>query len=347
MGRNEADPASQSGGDDGFDVARLPSARSDSPPVWVPVANLLPSDSPRLAGENLDHARALAESGAVLPPIIVHSATMRVIDGMHRLHAARMRGQDKIQVQFYDGDSDGAFVIAVQANIKHGLPLSLADRREAAARIVRSHPTWSDRAIASVTGLEHKTVGTIRRRLSGDSAQPSTRLGRDGRLRPTDPAARRRLASEVINGSPNASLREIAKAAGIAVSTAKDVRERVRAGQDPVPPRQHDNSQQRRRGSDSTAEQSRVARSDRASMLNRLKNDPSLRQTELGRLILRWLDSGPAASTEQAQLVSGVPAHCIEQVARLARDSGDAWYSFADHLDRRRSRTSPSQGKPR
>ena len=60
---------------------------------------------------------------------------MQIIDGMHRLHAAVMRGQDKIPAWFLDCDEKDIFVIAVQANTAPGLPLSLTERsRNGAAR---------------------------------------------------------------------------------------------------------------------------------------------------------------------------------------------------------------------
>src|SRR5262245_43617336 len=72
-------------------------------PEMVPLRQLLPADSPRLVGEDAKHIRVLAESEAVLPPILVHRATMRVVDGMHRVGAARLRGREAIEVRFFDG----------------------------------------------------------------------------------------------------------------------------------------------------------------------------------------------------------------------------------------------------
>jgi hypothetical protein len=140
--------------DDG-DVDQLPIGR-------VRLASLVTSGSPRRSGESLEHIRRLAESEAELPPIVVHRATMRVIDGMHRLRAAELRGEDEIEVRFFDGDEASSFVLAVQANITHGLPLSLADRKAAAVHIMTLYPQWSDRMVASAAGLAAKTVAASR-----------------------------------------------------------------------------------------------------------------------------------------------------------------------------------------
>lgn len=206
----------------------------------LPIDAVLPSDSPRLRGENAEHVKVLAQASAPLPPIVVHQSTMRVIDGMHRLRAAELRGAAEIAVHFFDGDEQAAFVLAVESNISHGLPLTLADRIAAAERILTPSPQWSDRAVAAKTGLAAGTVAGIRQRLPAASDQPSARVGKDGRVRPLNNAAGRRLASALMAERPDATLREIARDAGISAATALDVRARLGRGEDPVPRRQRE-----------------------------------------------------------------------------------------------------------
>jgi hypothetical protein len=172
----------------------------DAAPEQVPVSALLPADSSRVAGENTDHARLLAGVKVPLPPIVVHRPSMRVIDGMHRLQAARMRGDEVISVLFFEGQEADVFVLAVELNQAHGLPLSRADRRAAAQRIIESHPEWSDRRIAEATGLAAATVGSIRRCSTVQTEQSNARggrVGRDGRVRPSDGGEGRRRAGEL------------------------------------------------------------------------------------------------------------------------------------------------------
>ncbi|HLK00590.1 MAG TPA: ParB N-terminal domain-containing protein, partial [Streptosporangiaceae bacterium] len=187
------------------------------PVVRVPISALVAADSPRRAGEDPEHARTLAESGEPLPPIVVHRPTMRVIDGMHRLRAAGLCGRTDIEVRFVDGDEASSFVLAVSENVRHGLPLSLADRKAAAERIIRSYPHWSDRMVGSVTCLSGKTVSAIRQRIREASGveQPMATVGRDGRFRPRDGAQRREIARGLMLADPRASLRQIARQAGI------------------------------------------------------------------------------------------------------------------------------------
>jgi ParB-like chromosome segregation protein Spo0J len=145
------------------------------------IESLANADSPRLSGESTEHILALANAQDELPPITVHRASMRVLDGMHRLRAAEHRGQNHIKVRFFDGDDADAFVIAVRSNIVLGLPLSLADRKATATRIIASHPHWSDRLIASITGLAAGTIVEIRRTSDEKAPAAAIRIGRDGR----------------------------------------------------------------------------------------------------------------------------------------------------------------------
>jgi len=201
----------------------------------VPIMSLKTGASPRLAGESIDHVQMLADLGIKLPPILVHRSSMCIIDGMHRVRAAVLCGQETIEARFIDCDEAEVFVIAVQANIKHGLPLSLADREAAAIRLLGARPQWSDRLVASTVGLSHKTVGTLRARITARDPHPDSRTGRDGRIRPLSTALGRRAAADLIRKDPTKSLREIARAAGVSVGTVRDVRARLDQGQDPVP----------------------------------------------------------------------------------------------------------------
>lgn len=304
----------------------------------VEISSLLPADSPRLGGENLEHARALVESGADLPPILVNRSDMRVIDGMHRVRAAALRGADRIEAYLFSGSAETAFILSVQANIKHGLPLTLREREVAAQRIVKLRPDWSDRAVAEASGISAKTVGALRKRVGCDLPQLHARVGRDGRVRPLNHAEGRRRASEMIRRNPDASLREIAQSVGISTGTARDVRERVRRGEDPLPPRQRTGEDgvaprcsppQRTRG---TAQ--RVVH-DSMRMLQNLKKDPSLRFTDAGRQLLRWLDVHALTSDECASLAASVPSHCMNVVAEVARGYAEAWKQFAEELEDR------------
>ena len=316
---------------------RVGSVGEHGPVVEVPVAALREADSPRLGGLDHEHFQALAELDVELPPILVHRATMQVIDGMHRLRAAVRNGRDRIHVEFFDGTEAEAFLAAVRANTAHGLPLTTADRRAAAKRIITSHPHLSDRSIGATAGLAAKTIAAIRREL-GDDRTTATRVGRDGRVRPLDSTVGRRLAGEVIAAQPNASLREIAREAGVSVGTARDVRERVRAGKDPVPPLRRAATEE-----DRHAATLRLAdpvppitgATSVRSMLHRLRRDPSLRYTNSGRSVLQWLDSHVLEPSVTDDLFDDIPPHSAILVGRIARECAAQWLRLAGDLERR------------
>jgi ParB-like chromosome segregation protein Spo0J len=308
----------------------------------VAIDALLPADSPRVDGEDGEHVRVLVELGGDLPPIVVQRSTMRVVDGMHRLRAAALRGDETIEVCYFDGVDEDAFVLAVKINSSHGLPLSAADRTAAVERILASHPHWSDQVIASATGVSDKTVAGVRRRSTSEASRLNYRVGRDGRRRPLNPEQGRLRASELIAQRPDAPLREIAAGAGVALATARDVRERLRRGHDPVPQRQH-RTEQPRRGRpspDSTDNDAgvRAALSSVSPGFQVLARDPALRANEEGRILLRLLSLNMLSHEKWEQIIDSIPSHCASTAAEMARTCSMVWTRVAHSLDVRDAR---------
>jgi ParB-like nuclease domain len=328
----------------------------------VPILSIKPGYSPRLHGEDSTHIRRLAEIETKLPPILVDHRTMTVIDGMHRLRAASLNGQHTIEVEFFEGTPEEAFLRAVEQNVTHGFPLAQADRRAAAARIIASHPNMSDRAIAELSGLGTRAVATIRRATETGPAT-TARIGRDGKVRPLNSAAGRRKAAEVISERPEAPLREVARCAGVSPATVRDVRMRLARGEDPVPnpPRGAAGSQASKEcseegageGSEEGANLSHPHQgdADRASsvtvqrspsrILERLLQDPSLRHSERGRRLLRLLQSGVVGEEEMFRIMAVIPPHCSALIRQLARHNSEVWLSVARELDKRARITDP------
>lgn len=335
----------------------VPAAQQTRNVQIISIDSLLPADSPRLGGMDEEHVHRLAEMETTLPPILVHRATMRVIDGMHRLRAATLTGRKEIQVEFFEGTEEDGFIQAVKANVVHGLPLTLADRRAAAARILSTHPQLSDRAIGAYTGLAHKTVSAIRGRSSGENSQLSKRIGADGRLRPLSGQEGRRRAAEVIAERPSASLREVAATAGISVGTAHDVRQRMRRGENPIQVMSRSLRQREEQGFPSghapvpgapSEEEPEGAKGkavdmDAHTILHSLLKDPSLKQTDAGRALLRWLHTHVISRGDWDPLVGAIPAYRLQSLAALARQCGNVWHQFAHELERRERRSDLAQ----
>lgn len=302
--------------------------------VSVPVAMLLPGESPRLEGHDAAHVARLAEIEGPLPPILVDRRTLRVIDGMHRMMAAILRGNPTIEARFFDGVPADAFLHAVHANVAHGFPLSQADRRAAAGRIIDSHPHMSDRAIAEVAGLGAKTVAGLRRRSAG--AQSAVRIGRDGRVRPVDGTEGRLRVAELISKHPRASLRELARWAGVSPATVSDVRKRLERGEVPVAAGSDGQRGVVTRFIPAQAERTGrlEPRVDPASVLEKLLRDPSLRHKEEGRQLLRLLQQTAIGTQRWTELTAVVPPHCGNLVAQLAQQYARLWTQFAEEMAR-------------
>jgi ParB-like chromosome segregation protein Spo0J len=320
----------------------------------VPIMCLRPADSPRLNGEDNAHVGRLAETEAPLPPILVDRRTMRVIDGMHRLMAASLQGQETIDATFFEGSEADVFLRAVQENVTHGLPLSQADRRAAAGRIIASHPHMSDRAIGQTAGLAAKTVAAIRKRSTDGVPQSNARVGRDGKVRPLDSAEGRKRAAEMLTQQPEASLRDVARAAGISPATVLDVRKRLERGAAPAPckPKAATGTAASGEGANNSVPASHPgtrasapspsASRDPAATVDKLLRDPSLRNNEQGKRMLRLLHVNAVGAEQLQNVTAAVPPHCVTVVVQLAHQYAKMWQDFAGELDRRARIIDPS-----
>jgi len=304
----------------------------------VPIESLVISESPRLDGADVDHVRVLAESGAVLPPIVAHLPSRKVVDGIHRLQAAVLRGETEISVRFFHGSESDVFLLSVTANSQHGLPLSQNDRLAAAEHIFTSHPEWSDRMVAIVVGLSGRKIAALRAKVANHVPQPASRIGRDGRSRPVDASAGRARAAELVASRPDISLRQVAREAGIAPATAADVRNRIRRGEDPVPERAAQSKKPvaaRRLDVSGTSPQKPLPNrsiSELAPSFDQLRKDPSLRFTDAGRTLLRMFDSCQAVVRADGEMKRRLPPHCLESVAELSVAYAELLQSFAAEL---------------
>lgn len=152
----------------------------------------------KLDGDTVTAYAAVLQEGGTLDPIKAYQVSNgRVvrIDGSHRCEAtANVFGPDaEIQVVIYNGTLQDAQWAAIQANLKHGLPLNRNDKRIAIKKVLE-HPdgkNMSDRAIAKMFGIDGKTVAKIRNELEATAEFPQLpgedvqkRIGQDGVERP-------------------------------------------------------------------------------------------------------------------------------------------------------------------
>ncbi len=204
-------------------------ARTGATVVSVALARLVVKRSIREGGVNQEHVRRLMRLGGRWPPILVHEETGVVIDGVHRVAAARMLGLLRIDASLFTGGPDAALIEFVRRNVQHGLPLTLRERKWAANRVLRVHPDWSDRRIAGICALSPKTVGRLRVHDGCDGEgvpqlDSSVRVGRDNRLRPVNGVSARARVAKALAENPGASLRSVAAKVGVSPETVRSVR---------------------------------------------------------------------------------------------------------------------------
>ncbi|MEU4999977.1 ParB/RepB/Spo0J family partition protein [Streptomyces sp. NPDC021622] len=303
----------------------------------VPIGWLLPADSPRTKGVDQEYVAALSELGEELPPIVVHEASGRVIDGMHRLAAARLRGEEMIHAHLVEAPEHKLFEVSVRLNSAHGKPLSYREKVAAGTRILMENQKLSDRYVASLTGLSPRTIARLRRS-SGEVAHLNARIGLDGKVRRVGVAPGRQRASELLAERPGAPLREIAREAGISLGTAHDVKKRVLLGEDPVPRRSEKAPAPVAKSMNLLTEpESPTPIAGVAQPLQKLRRDPALRLSESGRLLLRHLAIHDVDSQVLADVAANLPPHTTDRVAQLARECAEKWARFAERVERESS----------
>ncbi|WP_280717717.1 ParB/RepB/Spo0J family partition protein [Kitasatospora sp. MAP5-34] len=248
---------------------------------------------------------------------------MRVIDGVHRLMAAHLRGDRSLDVTFVDDSEDNCFIRAVEANNAHGMPLSLADRKAAAARILRDRPEWSDRAVARIVALSPKTVAVVRQKPSEEIPQSTARIGRDGRKRAVrPPGASGRTAVDASAGLPSPQAHDPH------TRCTDDDGDRGAPSHDWTPPEEFQPLPSGRTNVASAARAS-IEPSQGPRILKALARDPSLRLSETGRALVRKLAACSVAPEEVEGIAAAVPAHCARSVTQLALAYSRAWEELA------------------
>ncbi|MGH3158012.1 MAG: ParB/RepB/Spo0J family partition protein [Streptosporangiaceae bacterium] len=317
----------------------------------VPVMELSPGVYLRQSGTSSTHVQVLidAAGSSALPPILVQEDGWRVIDGLHRLQAAKLRGDALIRARFLDCTDSEALVLGMKANSAHGLPLSKADRVCGAKRVLTAHPDWSDRVIADISGLSANTIGSLRGRTAGTELPGGKRLGRDGRRRPVTSVEGRRRAAEYIGTHPDAPLRQVAKETDVSLGTVHDVSARLRRG---ISPEQNGHRVRAGRlaahpangsassvtaapGADGAAPRRKNHTDETLTWTGvaaKVANDPAIRYTEGGKEFLRWMALHATDPEGWRECVDAIPPHWLGVMVPIADTISKEWNQFAERL---------------
>lgn len=104
------------------------------------------------------YAGAMAE-GADFPPIVLETGTGRLLDGWHRVDAARACDRDSFAAdQHTVPEGMDARLYAASLSAKHGLPVNDADLRDIARELYRADEKLNISEVARQLGRARKTV---------------------------------------------------------------------------------------------------------------------------------------------------------------------------------------------
>lgn len=123
-----------------------------------------------------EYAELLTDGSSILPPIIVFTdgSSYWLADGFHRHAAHRLAGRETIRAWVELGSKRDAMLYACQANGKHGLQMSIADKRRAVELMLNDKEiwevlndpdddTWTQRKLARHCGVSHTFVANMLR----------------------------------------------------------------------------------------------------------------------------------------------------------------------------------------
>jgi hypothetical protein len=248
----------------------------------------------------------------------------------------------------------------MKANSSHGLPLSKADRVSGAKRVLAAHPHWSDRAIATITGLSAKTIASLRNQSPGGAHLGSKRLGRDGKLRPVTPGEGRRRVAEYVIAHPDAPLRQVARETDVSLGTVHDVSARLRRGANPErnghrtpaggPPAHPAEEAAPAITAAPAADAAPLCRKTHteppptwAQIAAKMANDPTIRYTEGGKKFLRWMSMHAADPQQWREFINAIPAHWFSVIAPMVDNISQEWTLFALQLKASKSGSTPQR----
>lgn len=182
----------------------------------------------------------MSGSGPPFPPApAAHLATPATTSPQPR-HLGHC-GRTRLPVTWTSSSGAELLEQAIIANARHGVPLSMAQRKAGAARLLEAAPGWSNGHIATASGVSESVVRRLPRPgpspTNVDSPLPRPgpsptehRLGADGKLYPVghdaQDAARAALAAH-----PESSDREIARTAKLSATTVGRLRRQMAAGE--------------------------------------------------------------------------------------------------------------------
>lgn len=160
---------------------------------------------PLLEGEEYERFKADIRQHGIRNPVLfrVCGGKIQYLDGRNRLRAA---GELKIECpQKRVEVSDAEVEAFIDSQNEHRRHLSLEQKRNRIAALLKKSPEKSDRSVAAKVGVSHTTVAKNRENLlsTGQIGQLETRVGKDEKERPTQDARHQAIREHFSNGKPD------------------------------------------------------------------------------------------------------------------------------------------------
>jgi transposase len=133
-------------------------------------------------------------NGDEFPPVVLFfdSVDYWLADGFHRYFANKRINTPGINAEVRDGSVRDAILHGIEANNRHGLRPSNEDKRKGVVTMLKDieWQDYSNRDIATICGVSHTTVNTVRKELEEGkpSGKVSTPKPASGKVSTPDPA---------------------------------------------------------------------------------------------------------------------------------------------------------------
>ena len=131
-----------------------------------------------------DYTQAMS-AGAEFPPVTVFydGTDYWLADGFHRVKSAYAAHLETIECEVHQGRVEDAQWFSFSANRTNGLRRTTSDKQRAVKAALTHAKAYglSDHQIATHVGVDVKTVGNWRAKLTMEIPQSTKRRGRDGR----------------------------------------------------------------------------------------------------------------------------------------------------------------------
>jgi hypothetical protein len=123
-------------------------------------------------GEEFETFVADIKANGLREPITLYQG--KILEGRNRYRAC-LRLQIEPQFEEFEGDDADAYAFVISKNISRR-HLKPADKKKAAADLLRMKPEQSDRSIARQVGISHPTVAAVREEIESQSTGKSFQL---------------------------------------------------------------------------------------------------------------------------------------------------------------------------